>query len=99
MNATSEKYTLNWQGIALSVSYSRSWIPALEDDIGGSLSHLEIRSDDRGPLPITETGYRSRFLPASEIDAAGGPVAYVTAWLNHAEKDPAWETGKQISLF
>ena len=33
-------------------------------------------------LPITETGYRSHFLAATEVIAAGGPVRYVLAWLD-----------------
>ena len=36
------------------------------------------------PLPITETGYRSMFLPAHTIDEEGGPVAFVTTWRDYA---------------
>ena len=95
----SETHNLDWQGLSLSVTYCPDWMPALNDTEQGPVAHLEVRSDDRGPLPITETGYRSRFLPAADVDAASGPVAYVRAWLDHAAKDPAWKERKQLSLF
>ena len=99
MSTPSQNYKLDWQGLSLSVTYCPDWMPALNDTEQGLVVHLEVRSDDRGPLPITETGYRSRFLSAADVDAAGGPVAYVRASLEYAAKDPAWEERKQLSLF
>ena len=55
-------------------------------------AHLEITSAaPREPLPISETGYKSQFLPAGEIENAGGVVTYVTRWLDTASRKPAWK--------
>jgi hypothetical protein len=52
---------------------------------------------------MTKTGYRSHFTRADEIEALGGPAAFVRAWLAEAAKDPEWmasvESRKQLSLF
>ncbi len=36
---------------------------------------------DRSPHPMSETGYRSHFCPRELVEEAGGPVDFVTAWL------------------
>ena len=58
-------------------------------------AHLEILTEDRSPHPISETGYRSHFCPRAEVEEAGGPLAYVTAWLE--TKDDGAPV--QLSLF
>ena len=67
------------------------------------MAHLEITSKNKEELPITETGYRSHFLPEEEVNAKGSPIAYVRAWLDHAALSPSWikkeEAAKQMSLF
>ena len=35
---------------------------------GFSIAHLDITTENRVPLPFTETGYRSHFFHASEIE-------------------------------
>lgn len=67
--------------------------------------HLEIRSIDpeHHPLPITETGYRSHFEPAGEIDRLGGPVAVAQMLLDTAAQTTDWKEQmdrlRQPSLF
>ncbi|MHB0696986.1 hypothetical protein, partial [Roseomonas mucosa] len=67
--------------------------------------HLEVEATApaRTELPITETGYRSHFLGPAAMDEAGGPVAYVTAWLDEAAQDKAWKArqvaARQMALF
>lgn len=55
------------------------------------------------PLPMTETGYRSHFLPAAAVVEASAPVAYVRAWLDHEARSPAWrqraDAARQMTLF
>jgi hypothetical protein len=91
-------------------SLSRSAIalvirPATKRVYGYALAHLEIEATQpaRAPLPITETGYRSHFERADNIEAAGGPEAFARAWLDHEAGRPAWieqrETARQGSLF
>jgi hypothetical protein len=96
-----QTYQTSWQGIPLSVSYCPSWSPALARFYGYDLAHLTVEAPC--PLPITDTGYRSHFIQADLIEAEGGPVAFVLAWLDHDASLPAWqakrEQARQLSLF
>lgn len=78
--ASSPTFTVDWQGIALEVSYEVRWL----DLESANIAHLQVMSVGRIPLPITETGHRSHFVPAEEIAQAGGAVAYTLAWLAQA---------------
>ena len=95
---------IEWNGIAIEVSYEPDWMPGLKQILGGSMAHLQVQSvqPERAALPITETGYRSHFLPAHEIVAAGGASVYVQEWLAAAARDPAWkaqvEDARQLVL-
>ena len=90
--------TIDWQGIVLSVSYEAQWLGA-----GACIAHLQVETARREPLPITETGYRSHFLPLGEVEANGGPVAYVCAWLDQEASSDEWrshvEASRQGTLF
>lgn len=92
-------YELDWDGITLSVEWAPSWYGSKHFPI----SHLQIRSDDGLPLPMTKTGYRSHFVPREDVEARGGSVDYVRAWLDHEADQPGWkqsrEERKQLSLF
>jgi len=79
---------LDWHGQALTVRWCPSWGT-------GDTAHLEIVTDDRRPHPISETGYRSHFIPCGVVEEAGGPVAYVTAWLHRVDDGAP----RQLSLF
>ncbi len=74
-------------------------------DDGFITQHIEIRSQDKRILPITETGYRSHFMNGSEALAEFNhdPVEFVLWWLEEAAKDPNWkrreEADRQGSLF
>lgn len=97
--------TIDWEGITLLISYEPDWLNIGEDFAKVTTAHLEIRSisPEKAPLPITETGYRSHFTGSNDIDEAGGPVAYVTAWLDHMARSKEWkyhvESSRQLSLF
>jgi hypothetical protein len=103
MSANYVPYSLDWHGIAVSISYAADWSPSFKEIYGSPMAHLEIRSLDGQPLPITETGYRSHFTNVDVIDAEGGPVEFVRAWLDHDAQLPAWQEAKakrqQLSLF
>lgn len=47
-------------------------------------THLELHAIAARdvPLPITQTGYRSHFIAAQALVAAGGAVAFFTAWMD-----------------
>lgn len=97
-----EQYHLRWRGIAIIVVYTPDFHATPADT--HHHCHLEVMSERPGvPLPITETGYRSVFLPGGEIEDRGGPVRYATQWLEHAAATPQWKAAerdrRQGSLF
>ena len=67
-------FRLEWEGVTVYLK----WEPYA---YSGIISHLQIQSDNRVPIPVTETGYRSHFCHKAEIEELGGPVAYVRKWL------------------
>lgn len=83
-----QTFQLDWKGQGITLRWCAEWL-------GGNTAHLEILTEDRSPHPISETGYRSHFVPCGQIEAVGGPVAFVTAWLEELDD------GKpvQLSLF
>lgn len=95
-----EVHALHWRGVDIEITFERHWlgIPRRIAD-----AHLTVTAKGRRPLPITETGYRSHFLAADEIDTAGGPVAYVATWLDTMSRSQEWITfeqaSRQLSLF
>lgn len=98
------RYQFDWQEpvshatITIRVTQSRDYLVAGTD-------HIEIESvkPKRAALPITETGYRSHFMPALELINAGGAVTFVTAWLNEEAAAKPWQkrqrTRQQGDLF
>ena len=74
MAETYEEFQIDWRGQEITVRWCPEWL-------GGDTAHLEIVTSDRSPHPISETGYRSHFSLRELVEDAGGPVAFVTAWL------------------
>lgn len=89
--------TVRWDGIVIEVSYKPKDIMAM--------AHLELRVQypKGAQLPVTDTGYRSHFLHPGIVEDAGGPEAFVTAWLEHEAMQPSWlsqvEKSRQFDLF
>lgn len=85
------RYEIDWlnpvsnERIRIRITHAREYLSSGSD-------HLEIESikPKRAPLPITETGYRSHFIPALDLTNAGGPVTFVTAWIAQEAKGKAW---------
>lgn len=90
MSRRTEVYRFDWNGILLQVTYEPEWLPP--HILGEDVAHLQVRSiyPTDAPLPITETGYRSHFIEAATVAAAGGPVAYVDVWLTAESQTPEW---------
>lgn len=84
-------FEINWRDpvsssvIKLSITQSR-------DYLGQGQDHIEVQAvkPAKAPLPISETGYRSHFMTTLELINAGGPVAFVTGWLDREAKDKDW---------
>lgn len=84
-----EQHHITWRGIALDVTFTPKRFAGHD--------HIEIRAEGPAVLPVTDTGYRSHFLPHGIIEGAGGVVAFVTTWLDAAAKERRWSG--QLSLF
>jgi hypothetical protein len=88
-------YRLQWDGIGVTVRHC--------PDQWNIIDHIEVMSDNRVPLPITETGYRSHFLNKALIEPYGDAAAFVLAWLEEEARSAEWQTYKlgsqQLSLF
>lgn len=99
-----EVHALLWRGVDIEITFERDWLGLVRKH-NLAASHLTITAirPERAPLPITETGYRSHFLDAEDIDEAGGPVAYVAAWLDQMARSREWvayeQASRQLSLF
>ncbi|WP_371229913.1 hypothetical protein [Roseovarius sp. 2305UL8-3] len=89
-----ETLTLIWQERRIDVSYEANWL-------NSGQWHLELRCSET--LPVTQTGYRSAFIPSDCISDADAIEPYVLAWLDEAAEDPAWlkhvEDSRQFKLF
>lgn len=100
---TNEK--MEWEGITIELLYFPSWSKTFEEVYGYPLAYLEIKVIDpeREALPITDTGYLSYHLSPVDAEAEGGPIAYVTAWLDFKAQSPEWLNKKaklrQLDLF
>lgn len=84
-----EEYKALWHFDGFEVEIGISFKP---NDIAGH-DHLEIWSiePERHPLPISETGYRSHFLPHGVVAEYGGPVAATLSWLEEKAQDKEWQ--------
>ena len=71
--------------VRIRITHAREYLFAGSD-------HLQIESIDpeKAPLPITGTGYLSHFISPIALANAGGPVAFVTAWIERETKGKAW---------
>lgn len=87
----------DWRGIGLEIRHCVNWCAMV------GMDHIEVISDGRMPLPITETGYKSHFLPRERIAEFGSATDYVLAWLDHAAVAESWRRreaeARQLSLF
>lgn len=88
-------YRLEWQGIGMTIQH--------EQNAWGIIEHIEITTDNRQALPITETGYKSHFLDKKHLADYADATAFVKAWLDHAGQSAEWQEHcrktQQLSLF
>lgn len=84
-----ETHRLFWNSIGLTIRYTPNRWTVID--------HIEIEADNRQPLPISETGYRSHFIDPGVIAAYGGALAFVTGWLDEAAELDGWH-GAQLAL-
>lgn len=66
MSAPVTTSRIDWRGVAISICYRmRRW--------GSEFDHLEVKVIGDGDIPITETGYRSHFLPMALWKSSAAP--------------------------
>ena len=85
-----EKHIIIWRKIPIEITYT--------PDQFGMVDHIELHTENKTPLPVTETGYRSNFMNKGTVAHHGGAVAFVTAWLDHEAERMNWSNA-QLSLF
>lgn len=99
-----EVHALHWRGVDIEITFEPKWL-GIDRTADRCVAHLTLtaRKPERAPLPVTETGYLSHFIQPSEIEAAGGPVAYLQGWLDYMAQSRDWITweqqSRQLSLF
>lgn len=85
---------IEWQGITITITHRKTW-PI------NSFSHIEVKANQR--LPMTETGYKSHFMPNEALSEYDGVIDFVTQWLEATCKTKEWlahvESLRQPSLF
>lgn len=70
-----------WRGINIIIRYNSNYLKSGDKTNAFRLVHLEVIAANKTPLPFTESGYRSHFTNASEIEQYPTPVDFVRAWL------------------
>jgi hypothetical protein len=85
-----ETHKITWRSVAIEITFTPNRFSMAD--------HIELHTADKAALPVTETGYRSQFLPVGAVAEHDGAVAFVTAWLDHEAQRTGW-SGAQLSLF
>ncbi|MEM8527633.1 MAG: hypothetical protein AAGG68_23530 [Bacteroidota bacterium] len=90
-----QELILIWRGINIQITYTPQYFE--------NIAHLEIQSEKNKRLPMTETGYRSHFTQAADIEVYGSPIEFVQAWLEDRANTKEWKKyeadRKQLKLF
>ena len=91
------RFEIEWRDPVAGTT-KRVRITHSRDYLGQGQDHIEVESiaPKKAPLPITETGYRSQFLSPLELVNDGGPVVFVTAWLDREAKGKEWQKRQAV---
>lgn len=91
------RYDIDWRDpvagsiTRIRITHSRDYLIAGQDHV-----EVEALAPKKAAMPITETGYRSQFLSALELINAGGPVTFVTAWLDREAQSKDWQKRQAV---
>ena len=88
-----EGLELVWEGRTVAVQFQANWL-------NSDTWHIELRCSDR--LPVTDTGYRSIFVPNPGFEGAADVESYVRSIVDDAAKADEWqryiEDSRQLKL-
>ncbi|WP_299210562.1 hypothetical protein [uncultured Tateyamaria sp.] len=89
-----EAFELVWQKRLISVRYQANWLSS-------ETWHIELRCSEQ--LPVTETGYRSIFVPNAGFEGDAEVEIFVCGLLDEAATSKTWvqyvEDSRQLKLF
>ena len=83
--------SLIWQDIPFTVTVKPNYFTYAR------MAHVEIHCERS--LPITETGYKSIFIPQDELHDADTLCADILQHMTETARDIGWIRHKQMSLF
>ena len=87
--------TITWRGIRMEVTHVGSY--------SAGMDHIEIHTENKTPIPITETGYKSHFFPTGSYAEYETAEDLVVAWLEAEADSKEWKAkelaSRQMSLF
>lgn len=85
-----EQHKITWRHVEIEITYTpEKWIV---------VDHIELHTENKAALPVTDTGYRSHYVDVGTVAHYGGVVAFVAAWLDHEAERTGWNND-QLSLF
>lgn len=86
-------FTIEWESIEIEITYVKSYSGAFEYHYGYPISHIEIRTINpaKAPLPITQTGYRSHFMPSPVPKTRGQVIDMIVEQLDKGAKSKEWK--------
>lgn len=94
MSDAYEAFELVWQERPISVRYQANWLSS-------ETWHIELRCAER--LPVTETGYRSIFVPSPDFECDADVETFLRGLLDEAATEKTWvqyiEDSRQLKLF
>jgi len=86
---------ITWRGIRMEITHVTTY--------SAGMDHIEIYTENRMPIPITETGYKSHFFPTGSYAEYETAEALVVAWLETEANSKEWKAkefaSRQVSLF
>ena len=75
-----------WRDVALKVIVTEDcWSP------GQTQLELSVIKPKGAPVPITSFGYYCHYVNAALLAADGGPVAFITDWLDREARTKKWQ--------
>lgn len=97
-----QSLTTIWNNIAIDIEYCQCWYVSDIGFEGKPLAHIKVQRKIKGDLPITSTGFVSRFELNEIFEKYGGAIGFVHTWCDEESKCKNWKDSfstVQLSLF